>query len=104
MSDDRSIEVLEGIIRQMHVVCKHKQTQIDALRGFAQDIMESWPESGIDGDELERAAIKYELVKMRPCTTPCKPGCCCTDYYDEEEFAAGIPCYRYTKLLKGDEK
>jgi len=73
----------------------------DALRAFAQDMMSRWPECGIDGDELERAAIKHELVRMRQCTTPCRPECSCTDYYEQDEFAAGIDCYRRTKLLTG---
>ena len=103
MSDYRSIEVLEGIIKQMHVVCKHKQAQVDALRGFAQDVMQSWPEGDVDGADLEAFAITHGLLKPEKRTEPCGESCNCTGYYDADEWAAGIDCNRYTKLLKEDE-
>jgi len=67
---------------------------LTALRAFAQRVMANWPDSDVDGDELQEAAVDCGLLKPFEVTEPCGEGCRCADY-------GGFPltCYRPTALL-----
>ena len=72
------------------------------LRGFARDIMKSWPLGDIEGGELQDLAIKYGLLKRKdpPPTEPCSDECACGYAYEFKDFADGIvECYQRTDLL-----
>lgn len=77
------------------------RADLDALRAFAQDVMEAWPMGGLDGGDLQAAAEKHGLLKPEIRHEPCGEGCSCAEYADAREFADGVTCYRKTNLLKG---
>ena len=92
-------------LRILHARIAELERERDALRSFAQDIMEAWPESGVDGGELQESAAEFGLLAEERRTASCGDGCQCATMVGEKEFALGINCYRRTKLLtgKGDE-
>lgn len=81
-----------------NIVDKYMATlaDIDALRGFAQDIMECWPHSELDGCDLQDIAEAHGLLKPETRTEACGENCACAEYGD---FPA--ECYRKTSLLTG---
>jgi hypothetical protein len=78
-------------------------TEIEQLRAFAQEIMDHWPESGVDGDDLQNIAEKHGLIESTIKYDPCGEGCSCSEYASKAEFKAGVVCFKRTKLLTGDE-
>ena len=77
-------------------------SEADALRSFAQEVMECWPMGGIDGGELQDIAAKHGLLCPETRFAPCqKEGCSCAEYASAQEFADGVICYRKTSLLTG---
>jgi hypothetical protein len=74
------------------------------LRAFAQEIMDHWPEGGIDGDDLQEAAVKHRLLKPTIKYEPCGNGCFCSGYANSREFKNGVTCFVKTELLNGDIK
>jgi hypothetical protein len=72
----------------------------DALRAFAQEVMECWPMGGIDGGELQDIAEKHGLLRPETRYAPCREeGCTCAEYVNAQEFEQGVTCYRKTALL-----
>lgn len=81
------------------------KSEIDALRAFANDMMELMLADAIDGDDLRRIAERHELIKPETRYAPCRlDGCSCAEYIDSQEFANGVICYRKTALLLGPDK
>jgi hypothetical protein len=79
------------------------QVERNALRLFAQCVMESWPYGDVDGFELQDAAVRCGLLALkdpRP-TEPCGDFCECSGYPWQEEWTEGIDCYVRTPLLTG---
>lgn len=77
----------------------------DKLRAFAQEIMDHWPESGIDGDDLQEIAVKHGLLMPTIRYARCnEEGCFCAGYASEKEFESGVVCFRKTDLLTGGIK
>ncbi len=78
----------------------------DALRAFAQELMECWPNGDIDGGALQDAAEKHGLLKPETrhedCSGACGNACNCAGMYDAKEWEAGVTCYRKTELLLGE--
>lgn len=99
---DKSEESLFFNERDFYAVVREER---DKLRAFAQEIMEYWPERGIDGDDLQEIAETHGLiepvVKYEPCSTD---GCFCSDYVSKAEFESGVVCFRKTELLTGGIK
>ena len=71
----------------------------DALRKFAQAVMQSWPDGDVDGGELQDAALSAGLLVGVEVSESCGDECQCVD-------AGEWPttCYRRTPLLTGDQK
>lgn len=76
-------------------------TELEALRAFAQGVMEVWPIGDLDGGTLQDLAVKHGLLKPEIRYTPCGEGCTCAEYATTKEFEAGVECYRKTPLLTG---
>ena len=79
-------------------------TDEENLRGFAREIMESWPLGDVDGGALQDLAIKYGLIKLKnpPPAEPCGDECTCGYAYEFKDFADGtVECYERTELLRG---
>jgi hypothetical protein len=77
----------------------------NALRDFANDVMESWPHGDVDGCELQDAAVNHGLLTLKDPkpTEPCCDNCACSGYPSPEEWADGIDCYVRTPLLTGKD-
>lgn len=73
------------------------RAEVEALRGFAQKVMEAWPECGLDGFELEDYAKEFGLIQSTRVEGPCGEDCACLD------ACADWPtdCYHRTPLLTG---
>ena len=67
----------------------------DALRKFAQAVMQSWPEGDVDGGELQDAAVAAGLLIGTEVSESCGEGCQCDDF--------PATCYRPTPLLTGEK-
>ena len=70
--------------------------ELASLRAFAQAVMESWPESDVDGGELQDMAERHGLLRPETRTEPCGEDCLCAEVGDFP-----TTCYRKTGLLKG---
>lgn len=70
--------------------------EIEALRGFAQEVMNYWPEGwGMEGDQIQKAAADHGLLEPETRTERCGENCGCD--IDSPVWV----CYRKTKLLTG---
>jgi hypothetical protein len=78
-------------------------TEIEQLRAFAQEIMDYWPEGGVDGDDLQNIAEKHGLIEPTIKYKQCSENCSCYGYVSNAEFKNGIKCFVRTKLLTGEE-
>ena len=74
---------------------KARADQAEQLRGFAQRVMEAWPEGGLDGLDLQDTAEEFGLLQKVEVAEPCGKGCSCVEY------GADFPtdCYHRTSLL-----
>jgi hypothetical protein len=77
--------------------------ELRTLREFARSIMEHWPESGVDGCDLQEIAASHGLLVQTTAIEPCCDHCQCAEYHGEEDMKAGVPCYRRSALLTGVE-
>lgn len=66
------------------------RVQRNKLRDFAQDIMRAWPEEGVDGGELQEAALRHGLLELSEPTQ---------EERDEWDLGDGDLWYRKTALL-----
>lgn len=71
-------------------------TDLEKLRGFANDILENFQEGDLDGGDRQEMAIRWELLEPKLMPGPCSEACSCADC--DVEFPA--LCYRKTALLK----
>lgn len=79
-----------------------EREELAKLRGFAQDILNDWPDVGyIDGFDLQQLAHKHGLLVSKTTFAPCGEHCTCAEMVDEYEWAEGVTCFRKTDLLKG---
>lgn len=82
-----------------------KPRNYDRLIAFAREILSAWPEGGIDGGDLQDIAVEHGLLVPETRYAPCsEEDCCCAGYATEEEFAAGVICYRRADWLKGENE
>jgi len=63
-------ELLEGWVRvrddRIADLCKdlmRAEAELAALKGFARDVMEAWPDGGVDGGELQDIALRHGLLE-----------------------------------------
>ena len=80
-----------------------KPSNYDALLAFAREIMSAWPEGGIEGGDLQDAAVEHGLLVPETRYAPCSEECPCAWSATEEEFAGGVVCYRRAEWLKAGE-
>jgi hypothetical protein len=73
----------------------------DALRAFAQSVMEVWPYGDLDGGTLQDIAHEHGLLEPETRTEPCGENCACSESVTEGEFVTGVECYRKAPLLTG---
>lgn len=97
---DHFSQVLRAIAREAVREIDRLKAERDALRAFAQDCMAEWPDewSGLDGEQLQEAAVQHGLLKPTEATEPCGEGCWCAVNGDFP-----LTCYRKTPLLIGGE-
>lgn len=72
----------------------------DALRRFAREIMDAWPDGGIEGADLQAIAVKHGLLVPETRHEPCGESCLCAHHVYSDEWP--VTCYRRTALLNGD--
>ena len=83
-------------LRQALAKVEQQAQELEALRGFAQDIMECWPHSELDGCDLQDIAETHGILRLEERAEPSGENCACAEYGD---FPA--ECYRKTELLTG---
>jgi len=72
-------------------------SDLERLRAFAQEVMQAWPEGGIDGGDLQEIAEKHGLLIEKQMVAPCCESCNCADC----GVSGPTPCYWQTALLTG---
>lgn len=78
------------------------RAEVEALRKFAQSVMEAWPMGDIDGCDLQDLAVDCGLLVPEQRFAPCHEELCsCAEYAQPDEWAAGVECFRKTPLLTG---
>jgi hypothetical protein len=97
----RRIAALQGDITPERLLMEWAAKEIDALRAFAQAVMEAWPIFDIDGDTLQEVALKHGMLKPETRYEPCGETCACAEYTGQSEWDDGVVCYRFTQLLTG---
>lgn len=100
------VAALHNAAPELAALLRAALAELDALRGFAQEVMEAWPEGGFDGGDIQDIAEKHGLLKTEQLTDFCAPedfdgnsACGCRGYYSSGDFP--IECYRKTPLLTG---
>ena len=84
-----------------------KPSNYDRLIAFAREILAAWPEGGIEGGDLQNIAVEHGLLVPEILHAPCaeEDWCWCAGSATEEEFAAGVVCYRRADwMLKGEKE
>ncbi len=78
----------------------------EKLRAFAVEVMEAWPDGGIEGDDLQEIAHKHGMLAPEIRHEPCGEWCNCNAGVDVDggEWDRGVECYRRTALLTGVEE
>jgi hypothetical protein len=81
----------------------HQQRTIDALRAFAQEVMEFSPLGYTDGLDLQAIACKHGLMATDRRVMPCAEGsaCTCRAIYSKRALGREINCTHKTPLLIG---
>ena len=76
------------------------------LRAFANDIMEAWPDGGIEGDDLQEIACRHGMLAPEIRHEPCGEWCQCNgmNCLDSDDWKGGVECYRRTALLMGESE
>ena len=94
-------DVYEGATLVAHFVEENKK-----LRAFASDVMEAWPEGGIEGDDLQEIASRHGMLAPEIRHEPCGEWCQCNGIgdYGGDDWQRGVECYRRTALLTGAEE
>jgi len=92
-------DAYEGATLVAHYADENKK-----LRAFAQAVMDSWPEGGIEGDDLQEIAVKHGMLTPETRHEPCGEWCQCNGIggYDGDDWQRGVECYRRTALLTGE--
>ena len=74
------------------------------LRAFAREVMESWPDGGIEGDDLQEIACRHGMLEPEMRFEPCGEWCNCQNLngLDSDDWKGGVECYRRTALLTGE--
>jgi hypothetical protein len=83
------------------------RAEVDALRAFAQAMMEDWPEGAPDGFALQDLAVKHGLLALKDPWPfePCGDNCYCAEYHGGAEgMSEGVECFRKTPLLTGEAR
>lgn len=88
-------------------IAKRDAADLEALRRFAQDVLEDFPESVPDGFEIQELAEEHGLIErvtrasfcVEPNATGDRPGCSCCGVVDDA--ADGFECFRKTRRLEG---
>src|SRR5690606_2170675 len=73
----------------------------DALRAFAQDVMEDWNEGDLDGGTRQDLAERHGLIASIERFAPCGEECGCSEFFTARDWEQGQQCYRMTSLLTG---
>jgi len=76
----------------------------NALRAFAQGVMESWPDGDVDGGYLQDMAEQHGLLKPETFHEACGEDCRCLQYFSSTEWQEGVTCYHQTPLLTGEQQ
>jgi hypothetical protein len=97
----RRIAALQGDITPESLLMYWAAKEIDALRAFAQAVMEAWPMFDLNGDTLQEVAVKHGILNPETRHEPCGETCSCAEYVDQSEWNDGVVCYRFTPLLTG---
>jgi len=106
---DSAIEVKEAFHRELDScsaalgreleLTRKLREEVEALRGFANAVMKSWPDGDVDGGHLQDLAEKFDLLKPVVMNEPCGPSEHCMCYDCDATFPT--TCYRKTPLLEG---
>lgn len=108
MTKNETMQKLIAMLRKdaydATTLVKHYADENKQLRAFAQAIMESWPEGGIEGDDLQEIALKHGMLAPEIRHEPCGEWCQCNGIggYDSDGWQRGVTCYRRTALLTGE--
>ena len=108
MTKNETMQKLISLLRkdayEATTLVKHYADENKQLRAFAQAIMESWPEGGIEGDDLQEIALKHGMLAPEIRHEPCGEWCQCNGIggYDSDDWQHGVECYRRTALLTGE--
>jgi hypothetical protein len=94
-------DAYEGATLVAHFVEENKK-----LRAFAREVMEAWPEGGIEGDDMQEIAVKHGMLAPEIRHEPCGEWCNCNAGVDVDggEWERGVECYRRTALLTGESE
>ena len=110
MTKNETMQKLIAMLRkdayEATTLVKHYADENKQLRAFAQAIMESWPEGGIEGDDLQEIACRHGLLAPEIRHEPCGEWCNCNSLngLDSNDWERGVECYRRTALLTGGEQ
>ena len=75
--------------------------QIKSLAMFVLDVLDDFPDIvNLDGGDLQEIGEKYKILIPQIVHAPCRDdGCACAEMCTDDEFTAGVTCYRIANWL-----
>jgi hypothetical protein len=82
-------------------------SQPDLVR-FAREILDRWPDTDIDGHDLQELAVSCGLLVPVTRVEPCGEDCACVEYHGTNDLGqfvgAPVTCYRRVPLAPEPSK
>lgn len=78
------------------------RAELDALRQFAREMMDAWPDGGIEGDELQESAVRCGLLTETQRSEWCGDNCACGEFHDFNDDRLPVTCLRKAAWLVKD--
>lgn len=73
--------------------------EIEMLRNFANMILDSGRESGLDGFDIQDIGELSGVLVPMSVSKPCGESCPCAEVWSEDEFLHGITCHQKHDVL-----
>ena len=74
--------------------CDCREAHSKRLEDFSREVMQAWPESGVEGGDLQDIAERHGLLVREERSAPCGEDCVCVGYGDFP-----MVCYRKAAWL-----
>lgn len=101
-NEDPEDIALQAYSKALRVAIQNKY-QVEQMKSFINGLFEDFDADDVDGGDLQDLAEKYGILVPTIHHEPCSDGelneCVCAQYCGDEQFEAGVKCYRLADWL-----